>query len=798
MRFIAAINTRIYGRSYAQGAEIDTTGWTRKQMLQFLNLGLMQASQITAGMITDALVFTGAGVSVSTDAEGRLVVSIEEVEHDLDWLTDVDTAGKAHGDIIRWDEVELNWKAVALEVDSGAISLSGLADVDVSGLEDGWTLRWDEVDALWRAEPMTTTLGSLEDVDVTGIVDGQTVVWDQSEGKYVPGSPTGLPGPPGPVSWASPVPWTAGFVATVGPPASVVSYLGSSYVAIADSTGVVPTNTSYWRLVAAKGDKGDQGDVGPASTVPGPGVASGGTTGQFLKKNSNTSYDTSWASILQVPSGGTTGQVLTKGSGTNYSWTDAPSGLPTGGTTGQVLTKDSATDGDASWQTPSGGTVTAADVDSEAATDGQVLTADGAGGAVWADAAAGGGGIGIFRGAWSGPTYAPTGLTRTNAFTQPSFENNTISPFTAFTNPASIVTTPVRSGTYAAAVSGGNAGDSYIQITNPPMISRGTQYTISAYGWSTHGGTGGRVRKIVLFVWNGSGYNEYYSGEVPSGSWGRVSLTVTPPAGTGDILLRLYNGSASGSDVVYWDDIMIEVGPTLGSYFDGDTADAGLWAYDWSGTVRASASVATELELVAGPDYLVGDWVLHNGRHWVNTVAHNSATPGTSGSGWSEYQLVVDSADVPDLVEVVQDTVAAMIVEGSGLTKSYDDPGGQLTLSAAGGATGAAMETFSYNGALPASASGTQKLYNDSGSMRTLVKARASVVTAPSGGTVVVDVNVDAVSAFSTKPTIAAGGFTATATPSSPNWPDGSYLTIDIDSATAPAADLTVQVTYTQ
>lgn len=30
-------------------------------------------------------------------------------------------------------------------------------------------------------------------------------------------------------------------------------------------------------------------------------------------------------------------------------------GLPAGGTTGQVLTKASAADGDANWQTPSGG-----------------------------------------------------------------------------------------------------------------------------------------------------------------------------------------------------------------------------------------------------------------------------------------------------------------------------------------------------------------------------------------------------------------------------------------------------------
>lgn len=59
------------------------------------------------------------------------------------------------------------------------------------------------------------------------------------------------------------------------------------------------------------------------------------------------------------------------------------------GTTGQVLTTDGA--GGRTWTTVSGGgTVVAADVDSEASTDGHVLTSDGAGGAAW-EAPAGGG-----------------------------------------------------------------------------------------------------------------------------------------------------------------------------------------------------------------------------------------------------------------------------------------------------------------------------------------------------------------------------------------------------------------------
>jgi hypothetical protein len=60
-----------------------------------------------------------------------------------------------------------------------------------------------------------------------------------------------------------------------------------------------------------------------------------------------------------VPNGGTTGQVLKKQSNTDQDtvWDDddTGTGVPPGGTTGQVLTKQSNADGDADWETPSGG-----------------------------------------------------------------------------------------------------------------------------------------------------------------------------------------------------------------------------------------------------------------------------------------------------------------------------------------------------------------------------------------------------------------------------------------------------------
>ena len=88
-----------------------------------------------------------------------------------------------------------------------------------------------------------------------------------------------------------------------------VSYNGSSYVAIAATTGNIPTNTTYWQLIASKGDTGTTGAQGD----PGEGVPVGGTTGQALVKNSNTDYDTGWVDFSSTPPGSDTQVVFNDG-----------------------------------------------------------------------------------------------------------------------------------------------------------------------------------------------------------------------------------------------------------------------------------------------------------------------------------------------------------------------------------------------------------------------------------------------------------------------------------------------------
>ncbi|MDE9365965.1 GDSL-type esterase/lipase family protein [Luteipulveratus sp. YIM 133132] len=58
----------------------------------------------------------------------------------------------------------------------------------------------------------------------------------------------------------------------------------------------------------------------------------------------------------------------------------------------------------------------------------------------------------------------------------------------------------------------------------------------------------------------------------------------------------------------------------------------------------------------------------------------------THASGGSDA-LTLTSGQLSDLTETVQDIVGAFIAAGSGITKSYDDPGNTLTLTAAAGGT---------------------------------------------------------------------------------------------------------------
>ena len=91
-------------------------------------------------------------------------------------------------------------------------------------------------------------------------------------------------------------------------PSPKPKYYISAY-ALACKQGFSGTLTEW--LASLKGDKGE-------------GIPKGGTTGQILKKKSDTDYDFEWGGTIDpdaaVPAGGTTGQILKKASDTDYDY----------------------------------------------------------------------------------------------------------------------------------------------------------------------------------------------------------------------------------------------------------------------------------------------------------------------------------------------------------------------------------------------------------------------------------------------------------------------------------------------
>lgn len=97
-------------------------------------------------------------------------------------------------------------------------------------------------------------------------------------------------------------------------------------------------------------------------------------------------------------------------------------------------------------------------------------------------------------------------------------------------------------------------------------------------------------------------------------------------------------------------------------------------------------------------------------------------------------------------------------------------------------------------------AAGAFRWYNDTGADLTVVSTRASLGTAPTTTSAIVDINLNGTTIFTTqgsRPTILATTNTAQgATPDVTTIPSGSYMTADVDqigSGTA-GANLTVQV----
>lgn len=140
----------------------------------------------------------------------------------------------------------------------------------------------------------------------------------------------------------------------------------------------------------------------------------------------------------------------------------------------------------------------------------------------------------------------------------------------------------------------------------------------------------------------------------------------------------------------------------------------------------------------------------------------------------------------------------------SGVTALYAKTGDRLYYLTSAGAERLVepglLFPFSMSGTL-ATGAGTYRIYNDTGATLTIRAVRASVGTAPTGAAIIVDVNVNGTTIFTTqsnRPTIAISGNTSGKVTNMDvtSIADGSYFTVDLDQvgSTVAGANLTVQV----
>ena len=179
-----------------------------------------------------------------------------------------------------------------------------------------------------------------------------------------------------------------------------------------------------------------------------------------------------------------------------------------------------------------------------------------------------------------------------------------------------------------------------------------------------------------------------------------------------------------------------------------------------------------------------GEVIKYNGFNWVN-----GTTSGTAGTG------VVTFTELTD-------TPGSYVGYGGYTVIVNSQEDGLTYLATASGTLLSNQALFAVEGDLTVT-SNPLRIYNNFGGTRTITKVQLSVDTAPTGAAVIVDVNKNGTTIFTTqanRPQIAVGANAGnTTTINVPDWADGEYLTMDVDQigSSTPGSHLVAHIVYT-
>lgn len=140
-------------------------------------------------------------------------------------------------------------------------------------------------------------------------------------------------------------------------------------------------------------------------------------------------------------------------------------------------------------------------------------------------------------------------------------------------------------------------------VVDKATVAAGKTYSLSAQVKSSH------LRPLQIGVeWYTSadvflgGQNSPLTAVQATGEWELRKLeNITAPAEAVTARFRIFGQALELNNKLVVDTILLEEGPTVGAYFDGDTPNAPPVIYSWDGTANASASSEVEFDSPAEP-----------------------------------------------------------------------------------------------------------------------------------------------------------------------------------------------------
>jgi hypothetical protein len=179
------------------------------------------------------------------------------------------------------------------------------------------------------------------------------------------------------------------------------------------------------------------------------------------------------------------------------------------------------------------------------------------------------------------------GSPRTNLCTNPNFEGGTTAGWAGAGTPAptlAISTVQAHSGTQSMKVTTTGVASFLPNATFNFPVTNGSTYEASAWVWVPTGSPA-----VVLGIGSTLG-----AASTIFNAWQRLTVTYAATSTGTQNFTIVQSGTAAGQ-FFYADDVLIEAGADLGSYFDGDTAATSTYTFAWTGTAHASTSTATPI-----------------------------------------------------------------------------------------------------------------------------------------------------------------------------------------------------------